>query len=176
MLSSVHVMGPYWRDDADQRSPLGTLVSEAKDLGDPVALGRLRRQLCGFVAGLDLGACPLVVAVPPGPHREAHPVPALASSVASGLGVVLDHVLDRAHDAPRLRGTSIEGRRHAVEAAGYVVTGDVVGRSVVLVDDVILTGTTLGFVAELLLEAGAAEIRAVVVCRTRLATGTGAAG
>jgi predicted amidophosphoribosyltransferase len=176
MLSSVHVMGSYWSDGSDQRSPLGTLVSEAKDLGNPVALERLRRQLSEFVAALDLGADPLVLAVPPGPHRDAHPVPALASSVASALGVAPGDVLDRAHDAPRLRGTPMEGRRRAVEAAGYVVTGDVAGRSVVLVDDVILTGTTLGFLAELLRDAGAAEINAVVACRTRLATGPGAAG
>ena len=56
-----------------------------------------------------------------------------------------------------------------VESAGYVVTGDVAGRSVVLVDDVVLTGTTLGFLAELLVDAGALEVIAVVVCRTRLA-------
>lgn len=176
MLSSVHVMGSYWRDDSDLRSPLGTLVSEAKDLGNPVALERLCHQLSEFVAGLDLGERMLVVAVPPGPRRNAHPVPALAEAVAAGLGAPLADVLDRAHGATRLRDTPVDRRPMVVAAAGYVVTGDVADRPVVLVDDVILTGTTLGFLAELLVGAGATEVSAVVACRTRLASGPSVSG
>ncbi|MEZ5243686.1 MAG: phosphoribosyltransferase family protein [Acidimicrobiales bacterium] len=169
MLTRVHVMGSYWSDDADRRSALGALVADAKDLESEAALDELRRRLVDFVGALALGENPVVVPVPPGPHRDAHPVPALAEAVAGRLGVPLAPVVDRRHDTPRLRDTPIDRRLAVVEAAGYVVTGDVVGRSVVLVDDVILTGTTLRHLAELLVAAGAAEIIAVVVCRTRLA-------
>jgi predicted amidophosphoribosyltransferase len=165
-------MGSYWNDGADVPSNLGLLVAAAKDLQRPEALVELRRRLVEFVARLELAENPVVVAVPPGPHRDAHPVPALAGAVAGRLGVPLAAVLDRRHAGPRLRGTPPDRRRAAVESAGYVVTGDVAGRSVVLVDDVILTGTTLGYLAELLTEAGATEISAVVACRTRRAGST----
>ena len=161
-------MGAYWSHDADVASPLGRLLSAAKDHRDEVALDELRRRFVAFVADLELAADPLVIAVPPGPDRGAHPVPELARAVAEQLGVPVAPVLDRRHDTPRLRDTPIEERRAVVEAAGYVVTGDVGGRSVVLVDDVVLTETTLAFLAELLVGAGAGSVVAVVACRHRL--------
>lgn len=171
MLTRIHVAGSYWQDDSDRPSSLGELVSEAKDFQGPAALARLRERLSDFVSGLDFGPAPLVVAVPPGPGRDAHPVPALADAVASRLGVTAAKVLTRETSTARLRDTPIERRRVVVESAGYSVRGDVTGRSVVLVDDVVLTGTTLGYLAEILIDAGAADVSAVVVCRTRLASG-----
>lgn len=172
MLGDVHVMGPYWRDDAALPSLLGGLVMAAKDHRSPEALADLERRIAAFVHDLELDPAPLVLAVPPGPARVAHPVPALAAAVADQLRVGIGDVLEREHATVRLRGTPIDRRREIVEAAGYRVNGDVAGRSVLLVDDVVLTGTTLGYLAELLVAAGARRVDAVVVCRTRLADDT----
>jgi len=176
MLNLVRVMGDYWHEDRDEVSALGELVAAAKDLSSVRALDEIQRRLVEFVLENDFAATPLVMAVPPGPHREAHPVPAFAATVAAALGVDLADVMTRQNPTARLRYTPLEARQSVVEAAGYTVTGDVSGRSVVLVDDVILTGTTLRHLAALLSAAGAVDVSAVVVCRTRRSSGPRTAG
>ncbi|NDH85331.1 MAG: hypothetical protein EBY65_10800 [Acidimicrobiia bacterium] len=58
-------------------------------------------------------------------------------------------------------------RPAVVRAADYEVVEEVEGRHVVLVDDVVLSGTTLSHVADLLLAAGAASVRPVAIARSR---------
>ncbi|MEM7140853.1 MAG: phosphoribosyltransferase family protein [Actinomycetota bacterium] len=172
MLTDLHVMGDYWQADAASPTELGRLVAAAKDHGDEHALRQLEAQLSAFVLDLDVALAPIVAAVPPGPGREAHPVPSLAACVAEALDVdAVGAVLTRAHETPRLRDTPAERRRDVVIAAGYEVNADVRDRDVVLVDDVLLTGTTLRHLAELLTDAGASSVVGVVAARTRLAGG-----
>lgn len=170
------MVGDYWRDDCDELSQLGELIAAAKDLSSQRALAAVEKRLAAFVRGSDLPVDPIVIGVPPGPNRDDHPVPALAAAVAAALGAVPGDVLSRRNSTARLRDTPISRRHAVVEAAGYAVSGDVVGRSVVLVDDVILTGTTLEYLAELLTAAGAADVSAVVVCQTRLSIEPRASG
>jgi predicted amidophosphoribosyltransferase len=54
-----------------------------------------------------------------------------------------------------------------VLGADYEVVEDVGGRHVVLIDDVVLSGTTLDHVADLLLAAGAASVRPIAIARSR---------
>lgn len=162
------MFGEYWEPDAEVMTALGALVGAAKDDGNVTALRELEGLLSVFVLGLDLPTGPLVAAVPPGPGRGAHPVPSLAACVAEALDVdAVGSVLTRSAATPRLRDTPPAHRRDVVEAAGYAVNAPVRGRPVVLVDDVVLTGTTLEYLAELLLAAGATEVVAVVAARTR---------
>jgi predicted amidophosphoribosyltransferase len=168
MLSAIHVMANYWRGDLDELTSVGELVASAKDLESAGALRQLERLLAAWVLDLDLPTGAAVIAVPPGPNRTSHPVPSLAACVAETLDVDLaSGLLKRENPTPRLRDTPIKGRRDVVEAAGYSVDPAVEGRDVVLVDDVIFTGTTLGYLAELLLAAGATSVQAVVIARTR---------
>ncbi|MEZ5168428.1 MAG: phosphoribosyltransferase family protein, partial [Acidimicrobiales bacterium] len=97
----------------------------------------------------------------------AHPVPALARAVADAVDRPCAPLLERRHRTALLRDTAPEDRVALVAAAGYRVTGSVDGASVVLVDDVVLTGTTLEHLASLLVAAGARGVDAVVACRTR---------
>lgn len=169
MLSAVHVMGNYWREDVDEPTSLGQLVALAKDHNSVGARRQLENQLAVFVLEIDLPLGAAVVAVPTGPHREAHPVPSLAACVAETLDVDLaTGLVRRKNPTPRLRDTLPGRRRDVVEAAGYTVDPLVAGRDIILVDDVILTGTTIGYLAELLINGGAASVRAVVVARTRM--------
>ncbi|GJM39717.1 MAG: hypothetical protein DHS20C19_30840 [Acidimicrobiales bacterium] len=172
MLNALHVMGEYWEPDADEPTALGALVGAVRNAESVSALRELERLLSGFVLGLDLPVGPLVAAVPPGPDRVAHPVPSLAACVAEALDVdSVRAVLTRSFATPQLRDTPVGRRRDVVEAAGYAVNATVRGRSVVLVDDVVLTGTTLDYLAEILLDAGAAEVVGIVAARTRLRDG-----
>jgi len=168
MLSEVHIMGDYWSEGVDEPTELGELIASAKDLGSIEALGRLQAMLAGFVETLGISETVLVVAVPPGPDRDAHPVPQLATAVGLALGAEVGVLIERRNATARLRVTPPEQRRELVHAARYEIVGDVVGRHVVLVDDVILTGTTLRHLAGLLVAAGAERVDAVVVGRTRL--------
>lgn len=162
------MLGEYWEPDAEEPTALGALVAAAKDQASVAALRELEGLLSVFVLGLDLPTGPLVAAVPPGPGRSAHPVPSLAACVAEALDVdAVGSVLTRSAATPRLRDTPVARRRDVVEAAGYAVNASVRGRSVVLVDDVVLTGTTLTYLAELLREAGATDVVGVVAARTR---------
>lgn len=168
MLSALHVLGSYWQPDRDEPTELGDLLAAAKDLGRADALRELEHRLSNFVLELDLPFAPLVAGVPPLAGR-AHPVPSLAACVAETLDVdAVGAVLRRAHATPRLRDTPVARRGDVVEAAGYSVNADVEDRAVVLVDDVILTGTTLNHLARLLFDAGASRVVGVVVARTRL--------
>jgi predicted amidophosphoribosyltransferase len=163
-------MANYWRDGVDEFTSVGELVASAKDLESAGALRQLEHLLAAWVLDLELPAGAAVIAVPPGPNRTSHPVPSLAACVAETLDVDLaSGLLKRENPTPRLRETPAERRRDVVEAAGYSVDPAVKGRNVILVDDVILTGTTLGFLAELLLDAGATSVEAVVIARTRQA-------
>jgi predicted amidophosphoribosyltransferase len=46
------------------------------------------------------------------------------------------------------------------------MAGDVRGRDVLVVDDVMTSGSTMGEIARLLVSAGAAQVHALVVART----------
>jgi predicted amidophosphoribosyltransferase len=178
MLSMVHVLGDYWCDGTDERSALGELIAAVKDEGAAAtdhraldALDELCTRMSRFAEALDLSGVATVVAVPPAPDRRAHPVTALAEAVGAGIGVGVAGLVTRRLPTARLRDTPPEQRSAVVEAASYQVRGDVDGMRILLVDDVILTGTTLNFIAGLLVAAGAEQVDAVVAARTRRGRG-----
>ena len=164
----AHVLGDYWHSDRDERTELGRLVAAAKDHGDPAALDELCHRLGLFAAGLDLPAEAVVVPVPAAPDRPGI-VQALAAAVAERCGLPCRGLLALASSPPRMRDTPPRQRPDAVAGAGYSVAGTI-GGPIVVVDDVILTGSTLDHLSRLLSEAGASRVDAVVVCRSRLAS------
>jgi len=169
-------MGDHWQPDLSGPTPLGKLVTRAKDARDPDAV----EELCTMIEDFVLQTRPLsghpslgtqasvVAAVPPNPSTAAHLAVHLAESVGNALGLTAnEEIIVRHHTTARLRDTDPALRRGLAESAGYEVTRPLDGATVVLVDDVILTGTTVGLIAELLLEAGAANIEVVVASRTQ---------
>lgn len=86
----------------------------------------------------------------------------LARAMSSTLDVKLDELLERRRDTPsqtRLKG---DERRTNVSGA-FGVRGDVSGLRILLVDDVVTTGSTLVSCASALVEAGAGEVRALTI-------------
>ena len=60
-----------------------------------------------------------------------------------------------------------KGRRENAKKSFYLAKGhDVRGKHIIIVDDVSTTGSTLSAIADILLHAGAAEVRAVVFAQT----------
>ena len=179
-IDRLVVLGDYWTDPGGDhpgaepvRTEVGELVHRAKDSGDEAAaaeLGRVLARLVGRSLPPSAGPAPLVVGVP------SHPAPAVdlpavlaAALAAAGIGEHRPGLLVRHRRTPKLRDIAADPARRydmAVEA-GYEVTEPVAGRSVVLVDDVILTGATLRFIAAKLRTAGAASVTAAAAARTR---------
>ncbi len=88
----------------------------------------------------------------------------LGSVVAHSMGVPLV----RALDAPRardLRALGRQARREEVTGAFSVVSGATIEPRILLVDDVLTTGSTLDAAASVLLGAGAEQVRAAVIAR-----------
>ena len=170
------VLGDYWQPDRDERTEIGELVHRAKDQGDPGAASELAERFASLATALPgaAGGRPrLVVPVPSGP------VPAgdgdrpdlaamLASSLAvAGVGEYRPSLLVKSNPTPRMRHLEPERRAEVVASAGYSAREPVAGRHIVVVDDVVLTGTTLNAVAACLHEAGATSVTTAAAARTR---------
>ncbi|MEO7333617.1 MAG: phosphoribosyltransferase family protein [Gemmatimonadota bacterium] len=108
--------------------------------------------------------------VPLAPKRLATRGYNQAERLAAALGrltglEVVDAALARRRETPTQTALTPEGRR--ANMAGAFAGEGVRGRTVVLVDDVLTTGATLGACAEALRVAGAARVDAVTFARAR---------
>ncbi len=75
------------------------------------------------------------------------------------------HSLQRVRSTPPQVGLDAEARRSNVSGAFAVNDQDVIGKNILLVDDVCTTGATLSAAAEALLTAGACSVSAYCVAR-----------
>ena len=86
----------------------------------------------------------------------------IANEISRKTGIAVEHMLDRTKPTPPLQGLSRRQRRQAVAGAFRVKdTANLRGRSVVLVDDVLTTGSTADGCARALLRAGAERVELV---------------
>ncbi len=90
----------------------------------------------------------------------------LAQALSPYIAVPVNLALERSRiTTPQVR-LDAEGRQANVEGAFALSPGaDVIGKRLVLVDDVITTGATLGACAQVLLGAGAQSVSVVTVAR-----------
>jgi ComF family protein len=90
----------------------------------------------------------------------------LARGIASGLGIPFASVLRRVRHTPQQVQPSATARRENVKGAFRVKSGArLSGRCVLLVDDVMTTGSTLSEAARVLKASGASRVAAVVQAR-----------
>jgi ComF family protein len=145
---------------------------------DPAALCVLR-ALAREAARTAPAVPRLVVPVPQHPRRLRvrgfNPAALLARSVARELAAPFDPVLlERVRDTSSQTGLTRNQRRRNVHGAFRVRPGRVVPARLLLVDDVVTTGSTLAAAARVLRRAGARRIDAVCVARTAVRTDLGA--
>ncbi|WP_332848472.1 ComF family protein [Massilia sp. S19_KUP03_FR1] len=155
----------------DYAAPFDALVLQLK-FGAQLALAPMCAQLVRDAmlgrAGLDLPdvLCP----VPLGPRRLVergfNQALEIARPLARALGVPLDpRLLARPVDTPAQSTMTPAARRDNVRRA-FVACGDVEGKHVGVVDDVMTSGQTLHAVARTLKRAGAARVTNLVFART----------
>ena len=171
------LLADYWRPECDERTDVGRLVHRAKDRGDAAAARELAARFAGLAESLadtPDGSERLVVPVPStlpaaDATNELSLVDALARALAeNGAGEYWPVLVARTAVTPRLRHIDPQQRTGIAAAAGYRASDAAAGRHVVVVDDVILTGATVGAVTVCLRDAGAASVTAAVVAATRL--------
>lgn len=83
---------------------------------------------------------------------------------SSGAGLAAGCVRRIKH-APPQQTLALDERRRNIRGA-FAMAGDVHGRDVLVVDDVMTSGSTMDEIARLLVSAGAAQVHALVVART----------
>jgi ComF family protein len=98
-------------------------------------------------------------------EREFNQSDLLAARLVKHLGCPVKNLLKRTRATAPQAGLSREERMQNLEGAFEVKKNPLAGASLLLVDDVTTTGATLEACAAVLMEAGAAEVCAVVVAR-----------
>ena len=169
-LDGLHVLDHYWQPNAPRRTEVGELVHRAKDHGDMAAAARLAERLAAAVAvRLDALGSAMLVTVIPARASVVLDLPALLgrSLAEAGVGEWAGDLVTRTSDTGPLRAVEPTDRPALARAAGYQATPLAPETTIVLVDDVILTGTTLSEVAGCLRGAGAGSVIGVVAARSR---------
>lgn len=93
-------------------------------------------------------------------HRGYCQMELLAEHLSEITGLChLNHILIRTQDTPRMKKLNRDARSQALKGCFEVRTPEYIyGRSVLLIDDIMTTGSTLEVCSRALLEAGAAEV------------------
>lgn len=154
--------------------PLSRLIRLAKKGVEEHVLARLGEFLSVYTFSRTpvLEKVDLIVPVPGDPERvsqRGYSIPLLlAAEISSACAVPLHpEILETSGSAPELRhiprwyrGVALEGAFHTIKEQWLQ------GRSVLIVDDVITTGSTVLEVGRMLLDAGADEVAAVALAHT----------
>jgi len=142
---------------------------------NPHVCPRLRRLLCAtFEANRSCIDCEIVVPVPLHQEREKqrgfNQATLIAEVIASDFDLALDrHALKRIKPTERHRaGMDAADRARSVEQAFAVaISHSLEGASVLLVDDVMTTGSTVSAASLTLLNAGVARVHILTIARVQ---------
>ena len=148
--------------------PVDALIGRLKYAGE-LMLAPVLGDLLGTVARLD-PVPDLVLPIPLASdrlrHRGFNQTLEIARALPPHLAQrVTPHLLVRRHDSPPQASLPLDARAANVRNA-FACAGDLAGRSVAIVDDVMTTGATLDAAAKVLRRAGASSVRGWIVART----------
>ncbi|MFZ5596392.1 MAG: double zinc ribbon domain-containing protein [Bacillota bacterium] len=165
-FSMARAAGPY--EDNIRRAVKRLKFSGKKNLAVYLSDMMLRR-----VAGIRLyEGAEIMAAVPlsPGRLRERgfNQAELLAHNLALKMGIPFLPVLRKVRETPAQTGLDRSGREENLRGAFILTAPDIVnGRKIIVVDDVITTGSTLNTVAGVLAGGGAASVVCLTVAAGR---------
>ena len=169
-ISSVPTDDPYRWDT--KRTELGQLVYELKYGKNWGALELIVETAEDFIRNQweGLPALECIVPAPPSVSaRGLQPVVAIARALASRLAVeVCEKAVEKIRPTPQMKNVGDWAqRRQTLREAIQRGTGNVEGKKVLIFDDLMESGSTLGRVTDVLRSAGASEVYALALTRTR---------
>jgi len=154
------------------RTRTGNLVYRGKTYGakrgEKHAAEELSSSMAAqFVKHPRIRKADAVLSVPANPPKNPHNLPTvLAKALANRVGLPLrDELLVKDRPSPQLKNLANPEKLEALRGA-YSVTETLTGLSLVLVDDLVRSGSTLGHLGHLLKEAGAATVIGVAATKT----------
>lgn len=166
-ISSTPTGDPYHPFETE-RTELGQLLYRLKYRRDRTALGKIVETAGEFVK--EWGPpIECIVAAPPSLSRKSQPVVEIARALGAMLNLsVSEGAIVKVKKTGPMKNIPIWERHSALRGAFQSGKTEVVGKSVLLIDDLIDSGTTLRRVASVLLKNGeAASVYALVLTRTR---------
>jgi competence protein ComFC len=151
-----------------RRTEVGELLYRLKYRNDVSAIGEIGDVAEQFIRSWRI-EFDIIVPAPPTRIRRVQPLHQITDELARRFAVpVVKAVSKNAAGAAELKNLREFHERHAVLQGALSVNGRaVVGKRVLLVDDLIRSGATLGAVAAVLADAGAAIIFAFALTKTR---------
>lgn len=170
VISSIPTGDPYYPFDT-KRTELGELLYQFKYAGKMDMLEPIVDVMEDFVRNrwqrptiLDF-----IVPAPPSITRSAQPVLALARELARRLGLrTCEDAFVKVKPTPPMKNISRPERRKILDAAIQKGAGDIRGKSVLLLDDLTESGSTLCRGAEVLLnDGGASSVYVLALTRTK---------
>ena len=148
------------------RTVLGELVYRFKNKSGPV--DDIVQTASNFAVTRWPQRIGCVMSVPPSAHRSSQPGAVLAKGIAAALGVpVLDNVVEKVKATQQMKNVPVNEREALLAEAINTGTASAAGVSVLIVDDLWETGTTMRRVATLVSATGAKEVRVLVMTRTK---------
>ncbi len=153
-----------------KRTDLGELVYQLKYGAKKGVLEGIIAAAEEFVRGRWRLHFDYVVPAPPSIIRKTQPVVEIARGLADRLGIVTcENAVTKVKSTSQMKNVKDWAeRKKLLEEAIQKGSGDVEGKHILLVDDLMESGSTLRRVADVLLnDGGAASIHALVLTRTK---------
>jgi len=169
-VNSIPTSDPYRWDTT--YTELGQLVYELKYRNNWGALQSIVDTAEDFIRSGWEGLPPLDLIVPAPPSfaaRGAQPVVEIARELARGLGIALcENAVTKTRVTPQMKNVyNWAQRRQTLREAIQKGPANVQGKRMLVFDDLIQSGATLGRVTDVLQGAGASEVYALALTRTK---------
>ena len=150
------------------RTETGELAYRYKYGGDQALLDPLADRLAALAGEHpELAAVDAILAVPPSEVRPFDPVPALAEALGQRLGQpAWPDALVKTRQTLKQKELHTLAQKRANVTGAFAVHRDVLGRRLLVLDDLYDSGATLEEVTRMLLAAGAATVCVLTLTRT----------
>jgi competence protein ComFC len=167
-LKSTPTSDPYHPFNTE-RTPMGELLYRLKYGGNLKAVAETVEAAGDFVMNKWQPPVEVVVPAPPSASRRVQPVMTISRELGLALGLqVCEDAIEKTKTTSQMKNVAVWERQEILHDAIQAGIETVDGRSVLLVDDLIESGTTLRRTTEVLLsDCGAASVYVLVLTRTR---------